>query len=366
MLAAEAIADTRYPLIPGFDVVIDGTPMHAEARAHVTRVAVDESVELPSMFTLELVSSIELAQPLRWIDDQKLFAIGATVEIKLGYADKVKTVMSGEITGLEPEFAVDRPCTVTVRGYDRRHRLQRGRKTRSFVEKKDSDIAEQIAAEAGLSAQVKDSQVLHDYVLQANQTDWEFLCERARRIQYEILAEDKKLLFQPVANAESPVLTLSLSKKSNKGDLLEFYPRLTAMGQVSEVAVRGWNVKDKKEIVAPAKAGGERAKMGGEKSGSQVAESAFGAAVEVFSTHPVMAQAEADQIAKARLNDLALGLISGEGVCFGRTDLRAGKVIKIEGVGDRFSGCYYVTSAVHRYTPQRGYRTHFAVQRNAV
>lgn len=274
--------------------------------------------------------------------------------------------MSGEITGLEPELAADRLPSLTVRGYDCRHRLQRGCRTRSFVKKKDSDIAKQIADEAGLSAQVKDSQVLHDYVLQANQTDWEFLCERARRIEYEIMAEDKKLLFQPVANAESAVLALSLSRKSLKDDLLEFYPRLTAMGQVSDAAVRGWNVKDKKEIVARAKAGGELAKMGGEKSGSQVAESAFGAAVEVFGTRPVMAQAEADQIAKARLNHLALGLISGEGVCFGRTDLRAGRVITIEGVGDRFSGRYYVTSAVHRYTPQRGYQTHFTVQRNAV
>ena len=273
--------------------------------------------------------------------------------------------MSGEITGLEPDFAADRVPSLMVRGYDCRHRLQRGRRTRSFVNTKDSDIAKRIADEARLSAQVKDSGVVHEYVLQANQTDWEFLCERARRIQYEIMAEDKMLLFQPVGNAESAVLTLSLSTKSVKGDLLEFYPRLSAMGQVSEVAVRGWNVKAKKVFALP-EARVELAKMGGETSGSQLAENAFGAAAEVLSTHPIMAQEEADQLAKARLNDLALGLISGEGVCFGRTDLRAGKVIKIEGVGDRFSGRYYVTGAVHRYTPRHGYQTHFTVQRNAV
>ena len=49
-------------------------------------------------------------------------------------------------------------------------------------------------------------------------------------------------------------------------------------------------------------------------------------------------QAEADQIAKARLNEMALELITGHGLCLGRTDLRAGKVIKIDGVGKRFSG----------------------------
>lgn len=72
MPSAERTADTRYPLIPGFDILIDGNRLEAEARAHVTRVAVEESLELPGMFTFELGSSIEMARPLRWIDDQRL------------------------------------------------------------------------------------------------------------------------------------------------------------------------------------------------------------------------------------------------------------------------------------------------------
>ena len=60
-----------------------------------------------------------------------------------------------------------------------------------------------------------------------------------------------------------------------------------------------------------------------------------------------------------------LGLISGEGMCWGRTDLQAGKVIKLDGLGKRFSGQYYVTAVTHRYRSDRGYYTHFQVQRNA-
>jgi phage protein D len=105
--------------------------------------------------------------------------------------------------------------------------------------------------------------------------------------------------------------------------------------------------------------------MGGQRSGGRIAHAAFGAAAELISVQPVMTQAEADQLARARLNHRALGLIEGQGVCYGRTDLRAGAVIRIEGVGRRFSGLYYVTGAIHRYTRQRGYQTHFAVRRNA-
>ena len=85
-----------------------------------------------------------------------------------------------------------------------------------------------------------------------------------------------------------------------------------------------------------------------------------------ISQRPVSTQAEADQLAKARFNHRILELVEGEGVCWGRTDLRAGKVIKIDGVGKRFSGQYYVTAAIHCYTSQQGYLTRFTVRRNAV
>ena len=201
---------------------------------------------------------------------------------------------------------------------------------------------------------------MHDYVLQANQTDMDFLQERARRIQYEVVVEDKTLFFRPVSNAEGEIVTLTMND-----DLLEFYPRLSAVRQVSEVMVRGWNPKEKQEIVGQARTGDEVSTMGGQNSGPTLFESAFGTVVGAVSDRPVMTQAEADQLAKARFNNVALALIRGEGVCWGRTDVRSGKVIKIDGVGKRFSGQYYVTATTHRYTPHRGYYTHFTVQRNA-
>jgi phage protein D len=347
------------PLVAGFDISVNGSPINVEAHAHVVSITVEDDAEWPSMFTVELATTIEQDDPLVWVDND-LFAIGGAIEIKLGYADAPKPVFAGEITGLEPEFSFNRLPSLVVRGYDRRHRLTRGRKTRSFVQQKDSDIASQIAGEAGLSVSATDSEVTHDYVLQANQSDMEFLQERARRIHYEIAIEDTTLHFRPVAFDQSEALTMSCDD-----DLLEFYPRLVSAFQLSEVAVRSWSPKDKKEIVGQAKKGDELSTMGGDKSGPATVESAFGASAGLIGDRPVMSQAEADQVAKARYNHAALAFLNGEGICYGRADLRGGKVIKIEGVGKRFSGNYLVTSAQHRYTPQRGYYTYFNVRRNA-
>jgi phage protein D len=354
------IADLENPLIPGFDAIIDGSPLTVEAKTHVLSVTVDDSAYLPSMFALEIMGSDDEAELTAWIDNESLFAVGKAVEVKMGYAEDLETLIKGEITALEPDFACDRSPRLTVRGYDRRHRLQRGRKTRTFVQQKDSDIASQIASEAGLTAEATDSQVTHDYVFQANQSDLDFIQERARLVQFEVVVDDKKLIFRPVPNDQSEILTFTLSDH-----ILEFYPRLTSYGQVGEVNVRGWSPKDKKEVIGKSKTGDENSTMGGSASGPKVAEDAFGSAISLMSAQPVMTQAEADQIAKARFNRRGLGFITGDGVCLGRTDLRAGKVIKIDGIGKRFSGQYYVASAAHRIDAAGGYRTHFSVRRSA-
>src|SRR6202521_2675002 len=243
---------SKGPLVPRFDVAVNGKSLPAETIAYITDLTVDQSVELPDMFTFALASSDAQDTKLPWADNQDVFMIGNRVEIKMGYPGILASVMIGEITSLEPEFVVDRLPSLRVRGYARRHRLQRGRKTRSFIQQKDSDIASQIGGEAGLTVRAADSGTSLDYVLQANQTDWEFLCARASQIRYEVVVQDKTLLFQPVANNQSKVLTLDMEH-----GLLEFYPRLSSAGQVTEVKVQSWSVKDKKALVGDSKGGCE-------------------------------------------------------------------------------------------------------------
>jgi uncharacterized protein len=348
------------PLVPDFDILINGSPLSVEMESHTIEVAIEEDVMFPSMFAISISGSASRASELEWMKD-RIFSIGNEVEIRIGYANDLATVIVGEITSLEPEFVQNRSPSLTLRGYDRRHRLQRGSKTRTFTQQKDSDIATQIATEAQLSAQVEDSQVVHEYVIQADRTDWAFLQERARNIQYEVVVENKTLFFRPVGNAQSAIVKLSLAQ-----DLLEFYPRLSVAQQVSEVAVKGWDFKEKEAILSQAKSGSEASKMGGKMLGVELAESAFGKSVRGMSDRPISTQTEADFIAKAKFNKIALESISGEGLCFGRTDLKAGKAIEIEGVAEQFNGQYYLTAVSHRYRSEKGYYTRFSVKRNAV
>jgi phage protein D len=346
-------------IAPEFQILINGSPLAAAAVADLLSVSVSETTAAASTMALRLVTWNLDRLEMTWIDDD-LFAEGNEVEVQMGYVDALETIFVGEITGLEPEFCTDEVPILTVRGYDLRHRLMRGRHTQTFTQMKDSDIASQIASDMGLTPAVEDTGTTLEYVMQRNQTHWDFLQSRARRLGYEVVISDKTLLFRPYSNADSQVVTLT-----RENDIIDFYPRLTTMPLVGEVAVRGWNPKDKEAIAGRSGTGDENSIMGGSTLGVQTSVDRFGDTQTASVVRPVWSQAEADRIAQGEFQTMALAYISGEGSCVGRTDLRSGTVVQLEGFGDRFSGAYYLTSTTHRYTPQRGYLTYFTVRRNA-
>jgi phage protein D len=353
-------AKTSDQMVPSLRVYVNGRSLPQQAVSDLLSASVLEDVTAPSMFTLTLVNWDMDRLRVTWAD-RDLFAEGNEVEVQMGYVDAYETLLVGEITGLEPAFVARDVPKLVVRGYDRRHRLMRDRRTRTFTQVKDSDIASQLASAAGLKADTTDSTVILAYVIQHNQTDLEFLSQRARHIGYDMRVDDKTLIFRPYRNTDTTQITLTRTQ-----DLLEFYPRLSTMAQASHIQLRSWNPLDKALFNGQAKAGAEGTTMGGKTTGPSALQASLGnAAANTVIDRPVLSQAEADQIAQAQLQRRALSYITGEGVTVGRTDLRAGTVVGIEGIGRRFSGLYYLPSVEHTYSARVGYRTHFTVRRNA-
>ncbi|HKE97538.1 MAG TPA: contractile injection system protein, VgrG/Pvc8 family [Actinomycetes bacterium] len=344
--------------VPDFTVKVNGASLSQAALGDVRTVTVEEDLEALSMFSLELYNWDDEALRVSWSDSRQ-FALGGEVEIWLGFIDDLHRVMVGEIASLEPAFTSEQPPMLTVRGYDHRHRMLRGRRTRSFLQMKDSAIASQIARAAGLRAQARDTKVIHPYVLQSNQSDLEFLRQRAGLIGYEVFVRDKVLYFQPPGHGAKAAVRLSLGE-----EVTEFTPRLSALGQEDQVDVRAWDFKEKKEIVGRARTGQESAAMG-RATGPAAAKRAFGRAAASVVDEPVRSKAAADQVALGRFDQQALAYVEGTATCDGRPQLRAGTVVDIDGAGKSFSGPYYVTSVTHTLSQDQGYQTSFNVRRNA-
>jgi Bacteriophage probable baseplate hub protein len=347
------------PLVPAFAVKLNDRPLATDIALWITRVTVEDVLDGPSMFTLQLISREEERGTQPWTDDPRL-ALGATVEIRMGYGADLTSLIVGDITALEPSFSVTGPPTLLVRGYDRRNRLNGARRHQRFQGKTDADIATILCTDL-ITVESTDSEVTHDEVVQWDQTDLAFLSERARRIGYELamdVTDRKKLLFRKKAHAAPAVATLTL-----RDDLLEFHPRML-LDPVTELVAVSWDPKTKGPISASAKAG-SIAGMDGRPPGSQRPAKLFGDGAEKMPRTPAASQAEANQLAIGAFNMAALEYITGDGRARGRTDLLAGRVVVLGGLGEVFSGSYYVTHATHSYSPRAGYLTDFQVERNA-
>ncbi|MBV9787865.1 MAG: hypothetical protein JOZ51_06815, partial [Chloroflexi bacterium] len=122
-----------------FFIKVDGSDIPTDAMDALTDAVVEDDVAQPAMFALRF------NDPKLQLTDGDQFKLGREVTLAASApGGQSKTIMTGEITALEPEFDQHTP-TLTVRGYDRSHRLYRGRKTRTFLNQTDSDIASQIA-----------------------------------------------------------------------------------------------------------------------------------------------------------------------------------------------------------------------------
>ncbi len=339
-------------------ILLNGVEMPTEMRVDVLETNVCQYVEGGDSFQIRMNALDSTNQRLKWIDEAQL-APGNQVEIRFGYLGELETMIRGEITALQVEFPNDGPALLLVQGFDRLHRFRRGRKTRVFTEVKDSQIAEQIADELGLTPEVENTEIVHEYVLQNNLSDLDFLLERARRIRYEVLVKDKMLEFRRAANHLGEVVELEYMV-----ELMSFSVRLSTAQQTSKVSVRGWNPATKEPLLGVARTGDETTRMDGDSIGAEIAEQAFRETSTAIVDIPVYSQAEADQIAKAKFNDMAVELIGGEALAVGRTDLRAGTTVRISGVGHRFSGVYYIKKCDHRLGPEIGFVTQLCVERS--
>src|SRR5262249_54052109 len=86
---------------------------------------------------------------------------------------------------------------------------------------------------------------------------------------------------------------------------------------------------------------------------------------EIVATKPVANDEEAKALALRLLETNAKDLIKANGTVVGLPDLRAGSVVMIDGVGDRFAGRYFVTATTHSITDS-GYTTQFESRREEI
>lgn len=248
------------------------TGVTAEMKRHVKRILIDSVHDGPDMFEITFINQSDSPSNAHDFTDNQQgqfgqsIKLGDEIEIMMGFVNEAQEkVMTGEVTGVEAVYRSDGASEFIVRGYDKLHRLTRGRKQRTFLNMKDSAIADQIAGEAGLSGGAQDSKTVHDHVFQNNISDLQFLYSRAAAIGYEVFLDDNKLIFAPPQTNKSSAASVSMS-----ADTRSMRFRVSTASQIKEVQVRGWDPVKKKEIIGKSKTGDEYSTGGAAKAGGKL------------------------------------------------------------------------------------------------
>ncbi|MCT7948230.1 VgrG-related protein [Ancylothrix sp. C2] len=355
---------TRYIAQPILE--IDGQAVPEDLIEDIIEITVEENIHEPGMFTLVLNNDYFAGreQDRPWRHD-KLFAIGKP--IKIGFSastteatefatEKKSYVLEAEITAIEAHFNSQSQAPIFIRGYDVAHRLHRGRYNRSFQNITDSDIVKKIAGEVGIKTNTVDSSgEPHDYVFQENQTNMEFLQERAARLGFELFVQDGKLNFRKPKAGES--LTLKWLQ-----DIDSFHVQVTSAEQVSNVEVRGWDYTKKEPIVATKNSPQliTETKHGQGKKTSTAFNGQPQNPKMIVVDQPVFSSKEAENIAQALCDELAGEFVQADAESQGNPEIRPGKTVTLEDMG-KYSGKYYITIARHHYK-NRTYTTEFSVR----
>jgi phage protein D len=355
-------------------------PLPAEFEAKILRVVVDTHLFLPDMF------EITFDDREGWLIDKAGLGIGQTVTVLDG-KDRRKLII-GEITAIEARCAEMAMHTV-VRGYEKAHRLQRAKRTRTFVGRTDSMIAARIAREAGLSiGTIETTRQVHAHVAQVVQTDWDFLQSRAREIGFETGMAEGKFYFRRASDRKKPVpadWVSSVPILEFKYNLRTFLPRLTAANLTPDVEVRVWDPWDAKVRVGRSDVSTGSALITNDSPKDLAllfaksklphlgaARTAAGGRDEPSSTAYVVvdrpvgtglsAKNMADVAAAGVAESLAGTYAEAEGYALGNPRVQAGNKIKVTGVPRQFEGYWVVTNAQHTFDDEDGgYYTRFIV-----
>ncbi len=302
---------------------------------------------------------------------------GKEVEVRLGYGDRLVTMLRGTFTTMQPSFDAG-PPQLTVSGLNVLHQLRRKQYTTTWTDKKDSEIAQDIAQRTDAGRRRFPLPVIVDQeamgqekpipvVTQDNAYDVDFLFQRARKRGYVVfvveaapsIGRERSLYFGPSRPGMVPGLRDVRFELAWGRSLIEFKPTIKTANQVSSVTVRGWHRTRKEPISRTVTLDDERITA---NTDLHRVLNACAAREELVVDEPVFTNCEARERAIAILHDQTKEMVTADAKVVGLPDLRAGQVVVVRELGARLSGSYVVTSSTHTFD-ESGYLTSFSCRR---
>lgn len=348
-----------------FTIAIDGEEV-SDLYPDLVSLEVELDDSLAAMFRLQIAIALQPNGSWTYLDDER-FRVWQPVTITAGFESGTEELISGYITHVKPAFTADvTQCTLAVWGMDATVLMDREEKLKDWPNKKDGDIAAEIFSQYGLSPEIEDTAVIHDEAISTTiqrETDIQFLRRLAIRNGFECYVEGTTGYFRsPQLDAlPQPVLAVHFGDETN---VQQFSLEVNALTPANVVMFQ--IDRTTKEVVAVTTESSQQATLG-ETDAAGLLTVGMSPGVVVLGGIVATGQPEMAALCQG-LYDQGDWFVTGEGGVaandYGHV-LRARQTVTIKGIGETYSGIYYVTHVTHSFTPE-GYAQSFRVRRNGL
>ena len=373
------------PFIPDYRLYIDDEAVPAKLRASIMSITHTSGLDGADRVEVTLAN-----EGLRWLDHD-LLKVDKPFKLEIGYADtSLEQVFVGEIVAIEASFPGSGMPTVTIAAQDRRHRLAQGTKVRWFAIPipslgnfpiPDPVTASAVALENGLIpvidpvgaaiavllggvdaiVSIADPGSAQKFIRkQADESDYDFLAKIAAENGWDLQMEHGGPLGGRMLRFTSPLGHLEADVTLGYGrSLLEFTPRISVVGQVFSITGYVWVPQIKMVFVVT---------LGWDWDRMALTLSVYPGAMPIGTTasnHLIQEPLTALSAPRKIISEIIPRLnkrLTAVGAAPGDPRIQAGRVVRIEGVGEQFGGLYRITSASHTLD-QSGFRTQFEMRK---
>jgi hypothetical protein len=302
----------------------------------------------------------------RWIvADSGLFKRWERVSIKADFGTRTEEVFRGVVKGLKPNFPNNAgEATFEVSLQDESSLLDRQHMRKTWgkdVPTSDLQIMRDLVKDP-LALSTDSGQGRQGQVLNQDATAIRFMRDRAEANGYELIFDQGKIYFGPMRLSGAPLPSLvvyggrgtncmafSVDEDAMRPDMVTYDLAPEKEGSEGETAT----VKPNLELLGRTAVAEEGSSL---PSPSDWRMSRDGDAP----------RSDTEAKAQALVNEHSLRLkASGEadGALYGNV-LKPGRLVHVDGAGERYSGLYYIDQVGHSFTPD-GYKQAFQLLRNA-
>ncbi|MBA4408107.1 MAG: type VI secretion system tip protein VgrG [Bacteroidota bacterium] len=319
-------------------ILIDGTELPATVQ--VMNINVEKEINRIPSAKIILIDGDPSSQEFV-LSNGSLLIPGKEIEIKAGYHSDEETIFKGIIIKHSLKIRASHSLLI-IECRDKAVKMTSGRKSKFYLDSKDSDVIEEIVSPYGLDPDIEATGFQHKKIVRYDCTDWDFVITRAQANGKICVVDDGKITVKAPDFSQAELETVAFG-----ATLLDFDAEIDARNQFSKVTSYVWNPANQE--VTETEATDPAVSLNGNLTAGELAsvielenlELRYGGTVADRSIQDwANAKALFNQLSKVR------GRVKFQGI----PACKPNTTLMLEGVGDRFNGKVYISAVRHEIT----------------